>query len=77
MEIELSRNTKTDYTIVTPDQPDTGNKFAVQEFGRFLKLATGTEFQTAGFSHTPNSKRIFLGISPAALNILKEDPRKN
>ena len=66
---------KTEYVIVIPDQPDTGNQFALKELTFFLKKASGADFKSVPAAQTPNSKRIFLGLSDAALKALGKDPR--
>ena len=73
---DFIRNGKTSYSIVIPDQPDTGVKFAAQELQTFLKKASGADFRIIKSAQAPEKNRIFLGISPAALKILKNDPRK-
>ena len=68
---DFIRNGKTSYSIVIPDQPDTGVKFAAQELQTFLKKASGADFRIIKSAQAPEKNRIFLGISPAALKILK------
>ena len=67
---------KTDHVIVTPDQPDLGNQFALKELVFFLKKASGADFKSVPSSKAPGSKRIFLGLSDAALKVLGKDSRK-
>ena len=72
---DLIENGKTGYTIVFPDRPDTGNRFALKELRLFLKKASGAEFKAVPASKAPKEKRIFLGLSDTALKILGKDPR--
>ena len=72
---DLTENGKTDYTIVIPDRPDTGNRFALKELQYFLKKASGAEFQAVSASKAPKAKRIFLGLSDTALKTFGKDPR--
>ncbi len=74
---EFIRDGKTSYVIVIPDQKDTGVTFASQELQTFLKKASGADFPIVKSSQAPEKNRIFLGISTAALKILKKDPRSN
>lgn len=66
---------KTDHVIVVPDQPDVGNQFALKELQSFLKKASGADFKSVPSSKAPGSKRIFLGLSDAALKVLGKEPR--
>ena len=66
---------KTEYTIVVPDDPDTGNQFALKELQFFLKEASGADFAVCPSSMAPEKNRIFLGLSDAALKVLGKDPR--
>ena len=70
----MIKNSKSDYVIVIPDNPDTGNQFAAKELQFFLKKASGMDFKTVKASHAPKEKRIFLGLSDTALQILKQNP---
>jgi len=74
-ESDFIRQGKTDHVIVIPDQPDVGSQFALQELQTFLKKASGAEFKSVPSSKAPSSKRIFLGLSDAALKALGKDPR--
>ncbi len=74
---DFIRDGKTSYVIVIPDQEDTGVTFASQELQTFLKKASGADFPIVKSSQAPAKNRIFLGISTAALKILKNDPRNN
>ena len=65
---------KTDYTIVYPDQSDDGNRFALKELKLFLKKGSGIEFKAVPSTKAPGEKRIFLGLSDAALKILGKNP---
>ena len=71
---DFIKNSRTDYVIVIPDQPDAGTKFALTELKTFLKKASGTEFKSVAESAMPEGKRIFLGCSNAAQKILGGDP---
>ncbi|OQA83709.1 MAG: hypothetical protein BWY31_02797 [Lentisphaerae bacterium ADurb.Bin242] len=73
-ELKLLENSKTEYRIVVPDRPDTGNRFALKELQMFLKEAGGADFQAVPASKAPREKRIFLGLSEPALKILGGDP---
>lgn len=73
---DFIRDGKTDYVIVIPDQDDVGVQFAAGELQTFLKKASGADFRIIKSAQAPEKNRIFLGISTAALKILKNDPRK-
>ena len=72
---DLIINGKTDHVIVIPDQPDIGNQFALKELIFFLKKSSGADFKSVMSSKAPGGKRIFLGLSDAALKELGKDPR--
>jgi len=65
----------TSYTIIVPDDPDTGNRFALKELQVFLKEASGADFAALPSSKAPEKNRIFLGLSETALKALGKDPR--
>ena len=73
---DLVKNGKTTYTIVVPDQQDTGNRFAAKELSFFLKKASGADFKVVPVSKAPGKNRIFLGVNPLVGKLLKGDPRK-
>lgn len=75
VETDFISNGKTGYTIVFPDQADTGNQFALKELQNFLKNASGAEFQAVPASKAPKAQRIFLGLSDTALKAFGKDPR--
>lgn len=72
---DLTENGKTSYTIVVPDQPDTGNRFALKELQYYLKKASEADFKSVPASKAPKDKRIFLGLSNTALKAFGKDPR--
>lgn len=71
---DLASGGKTPYTIVVPDEADTGNRFASTELRHFLKEATGVDFEIVPSSKAPERNRIFLGLSGEARKVLGADP---
>ncbi len=61
-EIELAKDGKTSYTIVTADKPTQLEKLAASDLQYFLKQVTGADFKIAPQSKSPGSKRIFVGM---------------
>ena len=47
----------TSYTIIVPDDPDTGNRFALKELQVFLKKASGADFAALPSSKAPEKNR--------------------
>lgn len=74
-ELVLSDGGKSAYVVVPPASPTAIDEFAVKELAQFLKQATGAEFRVAASGDTaPAAKRIFVGLSALAMNILSDDP---
>ena len=62
---DLVKNGKTTYTIVVPDQQDTGNRFAAKELSFFLKKASGAVL--AALVLTPKKRNILSGLKPGRI----------
>lgn len=76
-QVSLVQNGVTDYQIVVSTQLNSIDKFAVDELRKFLKLSTGADFkvlQDASQIITGLNHRIFVGLSPTAIEILKNNP---
>jgi len=76
-QISLTLNGNTDYQIIVPAPQNSIDKLAVKELREFLKKSTGAEFKifTGSSKNADNlTHRIFIGLSPSAVNILGINP---
>ena len=71
-EIELAKNGKTAYTIVTPDNPPQLERLAASDLKHFLKQVTGADFKVVTNSKAPAANRIFVGMAGQAAKLAKE-----
>ena len=61
-ELELAKDGKTSYTIVTPDNPPQLERLAAADLQYFLKQVTGADFKIVKKSQAPAANRIFIGM---------------
>ncbi len=71
-EIELAKDGKTSYTIVTPDNPPQLERLAASDLQYFLKQVTGADFKIVKNSEAPAANRIFIGMAGQAAKLIKE-----
>ena len=72
-EIELAKNGKTAYTIVTPDNPPQLERLAASDLKHFLKQVTGADFKVVKKSEAPAANRIFIGMAGQAAKLAGEN----
>jgi hypothetical protein len=75
--LTLAKAGKTDYKIIAPATPSKIDTMAVKELNQFLKQATGAEFKVIAGDSAGVAKlthRLFVGLSPVALEILGNNP---
>ena len=65
-ELELAKDGKTSYTIVTADAPTQLERLAAEDLQYFLKQVTGADFKIVKKSQAPAARRIFVGMTGQA-----------
>ena len=66
-ELELAKDGKTSYSIVTADAPTQLERLAAEDLQYFLRQVTGADFKIVKKSQAPAACRIFVGMAdPAA-----------
>lgn len=68
-EIELAKDGKTSYTIVTPDNPPQLERLAAADLQYFLRQVTGADFKIVTISKAPPANRIFVGMIDQAAKL--------
>lgn len=71
-EIELAKDGKTSYVIVTADKAAQLEKLAAADLQYFLKQVTGADFKIVKKSAAPAAKRIFVGMIGEAGKLAKQ-----
>ncbi|MBO7146217.1 MAG: DUF4838 domain-containing protein [Lentisphaeria bacterium] len=61
-DLELAKDRKTSYTIITADKPAQLERLAATDLQYFLKQVTGAEFKITTISKAPAANRIFIGM---------------